>query len=112
MNIDNNNEVNTKGSRSYVVTLLLSLFLGGFGIHRFYTGYTVIGVIQLLTAGGFGLWSLVDLVSIALNTFKDADGEELNDPNAGCGLIVLVFVIISFVIGGISSVLSTFSMFK
>ena len=43
-----------KPQKSYVVTLLLSFFLGFLGIHRFYTGYIVIGIVQLLTLGGCG----------------------------------------------------------
>lgn len=99
-----------ESSRSYIVTLLLALFFSGFGIHRFYTGYIVIGVIQLLTAGGFGLWALIDIISLALNKFVDVDGKELNNYNPGCGLIVLAIIIVSFIIGGISSVLSLVSI--
>ncbi len=109
MSMDYDLNPQPKGSRSYIVTLLLALFLGGFGIHRLYTGYIVIGVVQFLTVGGFGLWALVDLISLALNKFVDAEGEELNNYNPGCGLIVLALIIISFLIGGITSVLSLFS---
>lgn len=44
--------------------LLLCLFLGGIGVHRFYMGHTWQGVLQLLTLGGLGIWSLIDLVRI------------------------------------------------
>jgi len=44
--------------------LLLCIFLGFLGAHRFYMGYTLIGVIQLLTLGGLGIWSLIDLIRI------------------------------------------------
>ncbi|WP_408648914.1 TM2 domain-containing protein [Tumidithrix elongata] len=40
--------------KSKVTAILLCFFLGGFGIHRFYLGYTVIGIVQLLTIGGLG----------------------------------------------------------
>ena len=110
MSMDYDMNQQPESGRSYVVTLLLAMFLGGFGIHRFYTGYILIGVIQLLTAGGFGLWSLIDIISLALNKFEDAEGKELNNYNPGCGLIVLSIIIVSFIIGGITSVLSLVSM--
>lgn len=109
MSIDNESNQQLNSAKSYVITLLLALFLGGFGIHRFYTGYVWIGVIQLCTAGGFGIWSLIDIISIALNKYRDAQGHELENPSAGCGLMVLLFLILSFIIGGISSLLNMFS---
>src|SRR5574344_1839228 len=63
--------------KSWIVTLLLALFLGGLGVHRFYTGYIGIGVVQLLTLGGCGIWSLIDFISILCGSFKDADGNNL-----------------------------------
>jgi hypothetical protein len=41
-------------------TLLLWFFLGGLGMHRFYMGDIGIGILQLLTFGGLGLWWLID----------------------------------------------------
>ena len=98
-----------KTSRSYIITLLLTLLVGNLGIHRFYTGYILVGVVQLLTAGGLGLWSLIDLISIVMNSYKDADGNELEGHNAGCAMIVGIIIVLSFVIGGFSTVLSLFS---
>ena len=98
-----------KASRSYVVTLLLAFLLGGFGIHRFYTGYILIGIIQLLTCGGFGWWALIDLIALALNKYVDADGNELEDHNAGCALLVGIVIVFSFIFGGIVMMLSLFS---
>ena len=66
------------GSRSWLVTLLLCLFLGGLGGHRFYTGYIGIGIAQLLTCGGCGIWTLIDLICILCNKFQDFDGKDLS----------------------------------
>ena len=45
--------------KSRLTTILLCLFLGSLGIHRFYLGSTLIGVIQLLTFGGVLIWAIV-----------------------------------------------------
>lgn len=63
--------------KDWMTTLLLAIFLGGFGGHRFYTGHTMIGVIQLLTLGGCGIWAIIDIVQIATGNFKDSSGAPL-----------------------------------
>jgi predicted RNA-binding Zn-ribbon protein involved in translation (DUF1610 family) len=66
-----------QNGKEWLVTLLLCVFLGGFGVHRFYTGHTGIGVAQLLTFGGCGIWTLVDFILIATGSYKDAQGNPL-----------------------------------
>ena len=63
------------GGKSQLIALLLCFFLGGLGIHRFYLGYTTIGIIQLLTAGGCGIWALIDLIRIITGDLKPKDGD-------------------------------------
>ena len=67
-----------KSDKQKVVAALLCWFLGSFGIHRFYLGHTGIGVIQILTFGGCGIWVLIDLIMILTGSLKDVDGRELS----------------------------------
>ncbi len=63
--------------KDWLTTLLLCIFLGGFGAHRFYTGHTGTGVVQLLTLGGCIVWAIIDLVQIITGNFRDANGQPL-----------------------------------
>ena len=53
-----------------LIAILLCVLLGGLGIHRFYLGYTMEGVIQLLTGGGCGIWALIDLIRLCTGDLK------------------------------------------
>lgn len=76
-------EVNEdSGKKSYIKAALLCFFLGSFGAHRFYTGYTGIGIAQILTFGGFfGIWPFIDSISIIFGNYKTKKGEELVKEN-------------------------------
>lgn len=62
-----------KGQR-WEYVLAFSFFLGCLGIDRFITGSWKLGILKLITIGGFGIWYLVDLVLIGTENFKDKDG--------------------------------------
>lgn len=63
--------------KDWTTTLLISIFLGGLGIDRFYLGYTTLGILKLITAGGCGIWWLYDLIMIIQNKLPDANGQPL-----------------------------------
>jgi TM2 domain-containing membrane protein YozV len=69
--------MSSAGQKDRQMTLLLCLFLGVVGVHRFYTGHTAIGLVQLLTLGGCGIWTLIDLMRILTDKFTDANGRPL-----------------------------------
>ena len=62
------------GSRSWITAAFLCMFLGWFGVHRFYTGHVISGIFQFLTFGGFGIWVLIDLIMIYTDSFTDDMG--------------------------------------
>jgi len=63
--------------KQFLTALLLSVFLGGLGVDRFYLGYTVLGIVKLLTGGGCGIWWLIDVILIATKKLKDVNGNDL-----------------------------------
>ncbi len=70
--------VEKTSEKSAVVTLLLCIFLGNFGIHRFYVGKWLTGILMLITLGGLGIWYLVDIALIVSNRFTDCGGRVID----------------------------------
>ena len=62
-----------KSEKNALVALLLCIFLGGFGVHRFFVGKVGTGVAMLFTLGGCGIWALIDLIMIVMGKFTDKD---------------------------------------
>ena len=62
------------GGKSQLVALLLCIFLGAIGIHRFYLGYIGIGVLMLLTAGCCGILAIIDLIRIIIGDLEPMNG--------------------------------------
>ena len=63
--------------RDWLITLILAILLGQFGIARFYTGNIGLGILQLLTAGGCGIWWLIDIILIVTDNYHDKWGRLL-----------------------------------
>lgn len=62
-----------RSSRSFALCLLLAIFLGYFGIHRFYAGKILTGIIWMFTGGFFGIGWFVDIFLIIFGLFKDSE---------------------------------------
>lgn len=61
-------------NKSKTVSLLLCIFLGVLGVHRFYVGKIGTGLLYLFTGGLFGIGWFVDVVLIIAGRFRDYYG--------------------------------------
>lgn len=93
--------------KSFLATWLFSLFLGGLGVDRFYLGKIGTGIAKLLTLGGLGIWSLVDLVT----TLAGRQTDKNRQPLAGYALHKKMAVIVSVSFLALSLVMSVLSGF-
>lgn len=64
-------------SRGTALLLSLAGFIGFCGLHRIYLGRPISGIFQLLTAGLFGIWQLIDIILLLCNLLRDGEGREL-----------------------------------
>ena len=55
-----------KKDKNWIAALLLSILVGSLGVDRFYMGYVGLGILKLVTLGGFGIWWLIDLILVAM----------------------------------------------
>ena len=99
------------GDKSKSTTFLLCYFLGGLGIHRFYLGKMITGILMLLTGGGFVIWWLIDLFRIVTGRLKDKEGDDLQisqpdaeQPNAGFWVRLSAFLVDGVVLGAVAFV--------
>ena len=71
--------VASREQKSRLAYILLGLFLGGFGVHDFYAGYKVNGIVKLVLAlTMFGaifssIWALIDICTVS----QDAQGNPM-----------------------------------
>ena len=66
----------TPNVKNQTTAVMLSALLGSLGVDRFYLGYLGLGVLKLLTAGGMGLWLIIDAVLVAADAVRPADGSD------------------------------------
>lgn len=88
-----------KQPKSFMAAWLLALFLGFFGADRFYLGKTKSAIAKILTAGGFGIWYIIDLIVLLAGKTKDAEGQSLESSKGQrIGALVVTVLITLFVI--------------
>ena len=81
-------------NKNYLTTFLLALFLGVFGVDRFYTGQVGVGILKLVTLGGCGIWAFIDTILILAGVRKDKFGRELYGREKDFKLSVIIFIIV------------------
>lgn len=77
--------MNEYSYKSHGTAFILGLFLGYFGVDRFYRGQIGLGILKLVTCGGAGIWALVDTIIAGIGTpLTDSDGKLLKrEPQVG-----------------------------
>ena len=60
--------------RDWTIAVILAVFLGYFGAHRFYEGRIILGIILLLTGGGFIVGWVVDAIIVLMGKSQDDKG--------------------------------------
>lgn len=91
--------------KSFLTTWLLSLLIGNLGADRFYLGKIGTGILKLITLGGLGIWSLVDLIIILVGKQTDKNRQPLEgyDRHRVMACIVTgVLLIGGLIVGAIS----------
>lgn len=63
----------TRVQRNWIVALVLSITLGWLGVDRFYVGHYGLGILKLITFGGYGIWWLIDIIMFATKQVQYVD---------------------------------------
>jgi TM2 domain-containing membrane protein YozV len=80
MQLNKETTVSNVSDRKRLIAFLLCFFLGGLGVHRFYVGKVGTGILTIVTIAGFlGIWPLIDMIMILVGSFKDKEGNVLED---------------------------------
>ncbi|MXZ03186.1 MAG: TM2 domain-containing protein [Chloroflexi bacterium] len=88
-----------KKNRKAAGILLILGIIGIHGLHRFYVGKNVMGLLMLLTFGGLFIWSLFDLVAVLRGQFTDCYGRQLTTARSDVIVILGVFLVLLTLMG-------------
>ncbi|WP_084697552.1 TM2 domain-containing protein [Glaciibacter superstes] len=91
--------------KSFVVTWILALLLGTLGIDRFYLGKIGTGILKLITAGGFGVWTLIDIFLVLSGSTRDKNGLPLAEYAQNKRVAIIVTIVV-LALGVVSSIIS------
>lgn len=102
------------GEKSFITTWLLSLFLGGLGVDRFYLGKVGTGILKLVTFGGFGIWYLIDLIMVITNATRDKDGDKLDgyEKNKVLAIVVTIVLLLAGIGAGAANSSKTTTIYE